>query len=329
MNHSLEHRVRDTALALCERPTRTGNGYLVPCPAHDDTNPSLHISPRNDGKGLLLHCFAQCSFRDIAQSLRARGIEIDHANGPLPSTPAPAPAAQSHTDHQWSFAGPQHPTRQPAMRHPAFGRPTHCWPYRTEEGIACYITRYALPPEIPGTKTYLPWSWWRQSTDRHPKLRCRMPPPPRPLYRLDQITAALVARPIQPPILLLEGEKTANAAYTLFPDRLATTWMSGTNSLQLTDFTPLAGQQVLLLPDLDPCGTNAMSLIQTQAESDGFSARTLPLWDILPRHPDEPWPRPRKWDLADLTPLRNAAEFIAKWRRTLDPDHPLSLSCAG
>ena len=51
---------------------RVGAGYLVPCPAHEDNNPSLSIS---DGdKGLMVHCFAGCAPRDVYAALHKRKL---------------------------------------------------------------------------------------------------------------------------------------------------------------------------------------------------------------------------------------------------------------
>ena len=39
------------------------------CPAHNDQNPSLSISPRSDGKGIILHCHAGCAYTDVLDAL--------------------------------------------------------------------------------------------------------------------------------------------------------------------------------------------------------------------------------------------------------------------
>ena len=44
---------------------------VIRCPAHDDAKPSLSYKWTNDG-GLLLHCFAGCSFDAIRAA--ARGV---------------------------------------------------------------------------------------------------------------------------------------------------------------------------------------------------------------------------------------------------------------
>jgi putative DNA primase/helicase len=43
---------------------KTGNGWIAPCPLHDDRTPSLSISSGKDGK-VLVHCHAGCNQRDV------------------------------------------------------------------------------------------------------------------------------------------------------------------------------------------------------------------------------------------------------------------------
>lgn len=47
---------------------KTSNGWLVKCPAHDDSTASLHIKQAEDGR-ILLHCFAGCDTREIVTAL--------------------------------------------------------------------------------------------------------------------------------------------------------------------------------------------------------------------------------------------------------------------
>lgn len=39
------------------------------CPAHDDTNPSLSVGPRRDGKGVVVKCHAGCEIHDVLQAI--------------------------------------------------------------------------------------------------------------------------------------------------------------------------------------------------------------------------------------------------------------------
>jgi putative DNA primase/helicase len=61
------------AEALAGRPVKARSGnYLVPCPAHDDANPSLSI--RDGEHGLVVYCFTGCDSRDVLAALRQRRL---------------------------------------------------------------------------------------------------------------------------------------------------------------------------------------------------------------------------------------------------------------
>jgi putative DNA primase/helicase len=47
---------------------RSNGNYLVPCPAHEDANPSLSL--RDGDRGLIVHCFVGCSPGDIYAAIR-------------------------------------------------------------------------------------------------------------------------------------------------------------------------------------------------------------------------------------------------------------------
>jgi hypothetical protein len=60
---------------------------------------------------------------------------------------------------------------------------------------------------------------------------------PRPLYGLHQLTEGKS-------LLIVEGEKTADAAQALFPDYSVLTWSGGAKSVEKSDWTPLRGREV-------------------------------------------------------------------------------------
>lgn len=67
----------DELISLIENKTgfgakKSGCGYSLCCPAHDDTTPSLSVSEGDDGK-ILVNCFSGCSYENICASL---GVEI-------------------------------------------------------------------------------------------------------------------------------------------------------------------------------------------------------------------------------------------------------------
>jgi putative DNA primase/helicase len=61
----------DLALALCGR--RTTGGWIARCPGDRDRTPSLSIRDTAHG-GLLLHCFAGCSWSAIRTALEAKSL---------------------------------------------------------------------------------------------------------------------------------------------------------------------------------------------------------------------------------------------------------------
>lgn len=117
--------------------------------------------------------------------------------------------------------------------------------------------------------------------------RLRHLPAPRPLYGLDR----LAARP-EAPVLLVEGEKTADAAGGLFPDYVVMAWCGGAKSVLKADWTPLGDRNVVLWPDADKAGLDAMVEVGTCLRGISGTVRVV----ALPGGLDE------GWDLADKAP---------------------------
>lgn len=60
------------------RPRKSGTGWSARCPAHDDSNPSLHIEEGRTG-GVVVHCHAGCTPERVCQAL---GITITDLKPP-------------------------------------------------------------------------------------------------------------------------------------------------------------------------------------------------------------------------------------------------------
>jgi Domain of unknown function (DUF6371) len=116
------------------------------------------------------------------------------------------------------------------------------------------------------------------------ELVCKGFVEPRPLYGLDR----LAARP-EAPVLVVEGEKTADAASELFPDYVAVTAPGGSNAAGKADWSPLQGRQVVVWPDNDKAGAGFAKAVFKRVPQ----ARVV---DLLKGLPD-------KWDLADDAPV--------------------------
>lgn len=165
------------------------------------------------------------------------------------------------------------------MRHSKRGLPSGVWPYYAADGALHHMkARYDQPD---GGKAFCYWRWTGAKWDYG------APATPFPLYNI----ADLIER-IDAPVLVVEGEKTADAASKLFPGYAVVT-SGGDNSASDADWTVFAGRRVVIWPDQDKAGARfAESVAGLAAES---RAEIVALVAV----PDS-WPA--KWDLADAPP---------------------------
>src|SRR5262249_40444564 len=94
------------------------------------------------------------------------------------------------------------------------------------------------------------------------RWQLNVPPGLRPLWRLDEITAASL-------IVVTEGEKCADRAREL--GFIATTSSGGSGAAKKTDWSPLAGKDVIFLPDQDEPGEKYIN--DAGAILDGLASR--------------------------------------------------------
>jgi putative DNA primase/helicase len=128
----------------------------------------------------------------------------------------------------------------PLTRHPTLGEPSCCWTYRDPAGA---VLHHVLRFDTGTGKQIRPLSPWRDE-DGRPFWDWRALPEPRPLYGLDRLSSHPAA-----PVLLVEGEKAADAAAQLCPDMVVVTSSGGANAARRTDWSPLKGRTVWVWPD--------------------------------------------------------------------------------
>lgn len=183
---------------------------------------------------------------------------------------APAPADAPGLPEQWK----------------GLGRAVASWAYRDAAG---QLLRYTLRfPKPDGAKEIRPATLWRSAPGKPLRWRPKAEPGLRPLYGLDR----LAARPVAP-VLLVEGEKAADAAAARFPDLVAMTWPGGAKGIGKADFRPLQGRQVVAWPDADAAGHKAAHDAAQAALAAG-AARAAVV--------EIPADLPPAWDLADAWP---------------------------
>ena len=121
--------------------------------------------------------------------------------------------------------------------------------YRSDEGLPIFVV---LRFDKPGHKKKIKPLRVQRLCGALPKLVLKHLDGARPLYNLHE----LVARP-DAPVLVVEGEKAADAATAILPDYVCTTWIGGAQSVGTADLSPLAGRSVTIWPDNDPEGVIA------------------------------------------------------------------------
>lgn len=173
---------------------------------------------------------------------------------------------------------------QPPRCHAQHGQASALWRYADMQGRTFgYVARF----DTPAGKIILPLCFGQYGTNR-PQWVWKARPEPRPLYGLSSLAAA----PDDAPVLLVEGEKTADAAQVLFPHCAVLTWSGGANAVGKADWSPLIGRAITIWPDNDEPGFKAALEIAALLKSIAASVHI-----VLP-----PTSLPEKWDVADPAP---------------------------
>ena len=171
---------------------------------------------------------------------------------------------------------------EPPRRHPQHGQYSLIWRYEDVEGRTL---AYAVRFDLPDGKAVLPLCYGRYGSNS-PQWAWKTLPEPRPLYGLPKLAPIPDA-----PVLLVEGEKTADAAQGYFPHHAVLTWSGGSNAVGKADFSPLQGRKVIIWPDNDEPGFAAALELARILEGTAQSIAIVQPPDTLPDG----------WDLADQT----------------------------
>lgn len=153
-----------------DRVRRSGAGWMVECPAHDDGQASLAVGPGKDHP-VVFHCHAGCRPDDILEALNLTWVDL--------SKPREQPDRQRDNADEWTPAGPA----------------VAIYDYRDENGEllfqVCRTANKEFRQRRPDTSTKSGWSWKLDGVRRV-------------LYRLPRILEAVRDGR---EIYLCEGEK--------------------------------------------------------------------------------------------------------------------------
>lgn len=237
-------------------------------------------------------------------------VEVDAPFAPLNSDEIGTVAALGFKDELVSPV----PADAPPMpqSHSMLGQPTTQWIYNDPRGAVLFaMLRF---DKAGGTKEFLPLTLWRDA--RGLQWRWKSVPAPRPLYNLDGLTG----RP-DAPVVVCEGEKSADAAAQIFPNSVAVTSPGGANAADKADWSVIRGRKVLIWPDADKPGRDyaskvAATLSKLDCEVSVIDAEALARMapcggarELL----EEGWDAANAiTDWRDLSGLRRAANGCAK-----------------
>lgn len=283
----------DRVLAHVPDAKRSGKGWTTRCPAHDDRNASLSIGVGDDGRALV-HCHAGCDTAAIVGTwgMTMADLMPDAAVAPRHRHQNPVkPVRDRGTGDKPADPRRTFPTAEAAVG--AIGRTlgatakrTGLWWYRdcAGEPVGCVARWQLLDDKVvrPFAKSGDTWI-------------IGAIPEPRPVLNLPE----LLARPGER-IFVVEGEKCCDAMMTL--GLLATTSAGGAKAATKTDWRPLAGRDVVALPDHDESG-------ESYVEDVAAALATLtPPANLRVLRVADGWPDcPKGGDVADLIELRRAA----------------------
>ncbi|MEI7947177.1 MAG: hypothetical protein WCJ02_10785, partial [bacterium] len=213
---------------------RSGSGFKACCPAHDDANPSLSIREDKNGK-VLLRCHAGCTNEAILSALRLEAKDLL--------------AASSHKQAGKTKKRPHaFLTLDEAIESVRLSlgkalhqelRTTTRYMYQDNSGTDVFAVLRFDPVEG-GPKSYRPF----HSSDGGWCIGD--PEGLLPLYNLRKVTTSTGR------IYVVEGEKCADLCNGL--GFTSTTSAHGSQSAGKTDWSPLAGRDVVIIPDNDEPG---------------------------------------------------------------------------
>ena len=207
---------------------------------------------------------------------------------------------------QWKPASHNPEANLKPTPHPKLGKPDQTWTYRSQQGqVLMYACRF---DKRDGGKAVLPCTL-REGPNGQREWRWKALPEPRPLYNLDRIAAM----PDDGLVLIVEGEKAADAGQKLFPDYTVTTSPGGSKAAHKADWSPVKGHSVYLWPDADQAGEQYAKDVASLAHVAGAAdVRAVKL----------PQGMPKGWDLADDLPEGWAFDQFAELLLQAEPLHP-------
>lgn len=271
-------------------PRKAGAGWRCKCPAHDDRNPSLSIHTGDDGRALV-NCHAGCTVDAVCGAIGLRPADLfippdpSRRNGHAPRTRpsvtvttttrrTPARNAGIGDGAARTFATARDAVAELERRH---GPRSTTWTYHDAGGdpVGLVVRWNTLTgKDVRPVSRKADGSGWCIGGM----------PTPRPLYGLPDL---LETKP-GGRVYVTEGEKAADAARAV--GLVATTSPHGSESASKADWSPVAGREVVILPDHDDAGERYADDVARLATAAGAKSvrvvRLVELWAGMPEGGD-------------------------------------------
>lgn len=286
MSSDVERLRRDcslsnTAAGFGVKLQRDGREFVACCPFHTEDTASFTIFTGNDGVERF-HCFGCGERGDVLDFVRAiKGVDLREAIRVLDGDtvrPNVKPRVVQVRDIYEGItpldpAGEIVAGKTVRLFNPkrvgtdtAWGEfaPSMVFPYRRVDGS---LIGYVLRHELRGGDKETPMVMWVRR-ENGKECWCRFPfPKPRPLYGLDKLGDSKL-------VIVVEGEKCRDALYRA-TGRCVVSWAGGTQGVKHTDWSPLAGRNVVVWPDADKPGLGTADEIAAIVSGLGCTARYI------------------------------------------------------
>ena len=238
----------------------------------------------NDKGGDLVGYVAYClrisqgdAYKMLTHFLGVSDEEISNPTKLNPIQPAPEVKPKEPNDFIAIFPPPPEAAKTCLLNHPQLNKPVMHWDYLSSSGDllqrvcryerinsagekekdyrACIYGNGLIKKGVNAGSWRLGWHWKQLKENV-------------PLYGLDR----LAKLPQSVPIIMAEGEKSADACYKLFPNYPSMCWCAGSKNIKKADFSPLAGREVWLWPDNDEAGQQTIEILGKALGVVGVSA---------------------------------------------------------
>jgi hypothetical protein len=275
-------------------PIRLSNGWKVLCPAHHDKEPSMVITEKGKDGRPFVQCHSKCASADVYKAL-VEQFGVDFKDRQPEKTQKGMPIMPVPFEYQATLENVTYNNKSP----------TRIYRYTNEKGQLMFAV---LRWDHPGGKEIRPYCLVTSKAG-NPTWMSHGPGQNRVMYNLK----AVIDNPDKP-ILIVEGEKTADAAIANpdFDKYVVVTFQSGAASFNQTDWLPIKGREVYFLPDADDIGVKSFQ----------EAARVLSIGSFCPLVMIAQMPAylPKGWDIADEWPENFSLDSIT-WYKGFEADY--------